>query len=437
MKENINFINNNFINNNDLINRKIKINIFYYGYIFFLDSMCSQDKINDYILKCIVNKNILKNIDKMTYGSNIKKIKKKDIINNMYNGYTILLIKNNIYAIETKANITRSVSPSENESSMKGPKEAFTENMQTNLGLIKRRIKSPNLMCYSVIIGNLSKNNLNILYLNNKYNEDILNDVINKLNTVNMDIVNDTENLNYLFTNKLFPKVITTERPDRTAYYLSMGKIVILMDNSPNAIILPIALIDLINPYTDKYSNKYNILFTKIIRFICFFLTTFIPGFYIAIINYNQETIPSSLIINFASQRMNVPFPAIIECILMLLICEILRESDLRFPNKYGSAISILGALVIGDAAVSAGLVSPIMIIITSLTYISSLIFAEIEIANTLRYYRFLVLLLSSILGLYGFSLSLLFFLVNLCSINYFNFYYTYPLTNNDTKDSV
>lgn len=429
MKDNIKYITTNFNNNPDLINRKININRFSYVYLFFLDSLCSQDKINDYILKCLINKNFIKHIDKMTYGSNIKLINKEEITSYLFNGFTILLIKNKIYVLETKANIIRSVTPSENESSMKGPKDSFTENLQTNLGLIKRRIKTSNLKCKSFVMGTLSKNTINVLYLEDVCDKELLNDICNKLKSVNTDIINDTENLNYLFNDRLFPKTITTERPDRTANYLANGKIILMMDNSPNAIIIPAFLIDIINPYTDKYNNKYNIIFTKIIRLFCFLLTTFIPALYIAIINYNQETIPTSLIVNFAQQRKIIPFPAIIECLLMLIICEILRESDLRFPNKYGSAISILGALVLGDAAVSAGLVSPIMIIITSLTYISSLIFAEIEISNTLRYYRFFSLLCSCFLGLYGFLLSLLFFIINLCSINYKGYFYTYPIT--------
>lgn len=432
MKENINYINNLFENIPDLTTRNIKINKYTTVYLFFLDSLCSQDKINDYILKCLVNKKIVKSITKLTYGSNYKEIKKNDIEYYLYEGFSILLIKDKIYVVETKANITRSISPSENESSMKGPKESFTENIQTNLGLIKRRIKSSSLKTRDYNIGRLSLNSLKILYIDNICKKELYEKVITIINNIDTDIVNDTESLIPYFTNKLFPTIITTERPDRCADSLANGKIVIIMDNSPNALILPAFLVDVINPYTDKYSNNININFTKIIRFICFFFTALIPAFYIAIINYNQETLPSSLIVNFASQRNIVPFPAIIECIIMLILCEILRESDLRFPNKYGSAASILGALVLGNAAVDAGLVSPIMIIITSFTYISSLIFAEIEISNALRYYRFFSLILSCLLGLYGFLISLLLLVINLCNTTFLDYPYTFPISPYD-----
>ena len=165
-----------------------------------------------------------------------------------------------------------------------------------------------------------------------------------------------------------------------------------------------------------------------------------VPAFYIAIISFNQEAIPTKLILNFAIQRTGVPFPAVIECIIMLLLCEILRESDLRFPNKYGSAISILGALVLGESAVSAGLITPIMIIVTSFTFITSLVFPEIEITNTLRVYRFAFLLGSSFFGLYGFLLMFLLFLLNLYSTESVGIMYSFPVTPFDftyIKESI
>ena len=145
------------------------------------------------------------------------------------------------------------------------------------------------------------------------------------------------------------------------------------------------------------------------------------PGIYIAIINYNQETIPSSLLINFSTQRSGVPFPSIVELIMLLFICDVLRESDLRFPSNFGSAISILGALIIGDAAVNAGLVSPIAIIIASFTFITSLIFTELEINNALRYYRYLFLFFAAFFGLYGIFLSAILLLINLISLKSLN----------------
>ena len=175
-------------------------------------------------------------------------------------------------------------------------------------------------------------------------------------------------------------------------------------------------------------------------RLVCFFLSIIVPSWYIAVTNYNQETIPLPLLLNFTSQRSGVPFPAIVEAFIMLIICEMLKESDLRFPNNYGSAISILGALILGEAAVSAGIVSPIMIIVFAITFISSLLFSDSEISGAIRIWRFVFLIFTAFFGLYGLSLAVLCFLINIVSLKSFNINYSFPIAPLDKtylKDSV
>ncbi|MBQ6841072.1 MAG: spore germination protein [Bacilli bacterium] len=434
MKNYIDRLKQEFSETPDLIIKPIKINPLHKIYVVFLETLCSQDKINDYILKNLTNKNFTSNLENVIPGGNVKTLEQYDLCESyLYNGFTLIFDSKNIYAVETKGDLTRSVSTNETEPALKGPKNAFVESYQTNIGLIKRRIRSSHLKTKKLNIGRLSNTPVGILYLDNIVKPKLVKEVYNKLNSIDLDILNDVESLlSYLSDKSHFPTVITTERPDRCAEALSEGKIVIICDESPYALIIPAFLVDFINPFTDKYAKNLNINFTKLIRFLCFFLSAIVPAFYIAIINYNQEAIPTSLIINFAIQREGVPFPAIVECIIMLVICEILRESDLRFPSKYGSAISILGALVLGDAAVNAGLVSPIMIIITAFTYISSLIFNETEIGNALRNYRFLFLAMSAFLGLYGLFVTLLFFLVNLVDTSSMGYPYTFPASPYD-----
>lgn len=423
MKENVEIIKNSLKDNPDLVIKKCPINFFSCTYIIFLETLVNQDKINNYILKHLSKINIFNK--NLIPGANEKEILLNEWEHYIYMGYTLVLYKKHIYAIETRAEISRSVSTNETEPSIKGPKNAFVENFQTNLGLIKRRVKTSKLKIKSLTLGKISNTAVGLVYLEDKCKEDLINDVHNRLLQNKNEIINDVHDLNKLLGgSNLFPTVLATERPDRCAKALSEGKIVIIADESSNALIIPSTLNDFINPFSDIYNKKFNILFTKIIRYLCFFLSAIVPAFYIAIINYNQEAIPTSLIINFAIQRSGIPFPAVIECVMMLIICEILRESDLRFPNKYGSAISILGALVLGDAAVSAGLVSPIMIIITAFTYISSLIFAEIEIGNALRVFRFIFLALSSFLGLYGLLIAVCFLIIYLSDTTSLNYPY-------------
>ena len=429
MKNYIDRLKKEFANTPDLIIKELKINPLHKIYVVFLETLCSQDKINEYILKSLTAKKSLNDIEAEIPGGNLKSLDNYDLCENyLYNGFTIIFDGKKIYAIETKGDLIRSISTNETEPALKGPKDAFVESFQTNVGLIKRRIRSHNLKTKTLSLGRISSMQTGILYLEGIVKPDLVQKVYDKLQKIDIDLLTDAENLiSYLSDKSHFPTVITTERPDRCAEALCEGKIVIICDESPFALIIPAFFVDFINPFTDKYSKNLNINFTKLIRFFCFFLSATIPAFYIAIINYNQEAIPTSLVINFAIQREGVPFPAIIECLIMLVICEILRESDLRFPSKYGSAISILGALVLGDAAVNAGLVSPIMIIITAFTYISSLIFSEPEIGNALRNYRFLFLTMSAFMGLYGLFVTLLFFLVNLTNTSSMGYPYMFP----------
>ena len=429
MNNYINKINQDFNNHPDLVIKKFVNNPFNTLYVVFLDSLCSQDKINQYILKKITNVRFINNIKKTIPGSNIIKLSNYSQIENyLYNGFTIIIQGKKIYAIETKTDINRTVSTNETEPSIKGPKNAFVENYQTNIGLIKKRIKNHHLKIKNITLGTLSNTNIGLLYIDNITQNELIDNVYEKLAKIDIDLINDSADLYpYLSKKGIFPTIISTERPDRCADALKNGKIVIICDESPNVLIIPGFLIDFIHPFSDTYNKGVNVNLTKIVRLICFFFSILIPGFYIAIINYNQEAIPNSLIINFAMQRDQIPFPAAIECFMMLFICEILRESDLRFPNKYGSAVSVLGALLIGEAAVSAGLVTPIMIIITAFTYISSLIFTDIEIVNSLRTYRFITLIMSAFFGLYGLMLSFIFLMFNLCDVYSYGYSYTFP----------
>ena len=434
MKNNINYINNEFLNCNDLIHKTIKINLKTY-HIFYLETVASGDRVNNYILKSISNKTNILNINKNLPSPNFIKLDDTKKINYyLYNGFTIILNNKNIYAVETRAELDRSISEPTSEPSLYGPKDAFNENIQKNLGLIKRRIKSNNLKNEIKILGRNTKTIINILYLDNIVDKNLLKDILNKLDNFDIDSLLDAGVLKKILENNLnpFPTIKLTEKPDLACINLLDGKRVILVDGSPYALIMPAFLIDFLNPINDDYFKPTNAIFLKMLRLICFLLTIIVPAFYIAITTYNQETIPLPLLINFSAQRSGVPFPAIVEAIIMILTCEILKESDLRFPNHYGSAISILGALILGEAAVSAGIVSPIMIIIVAVTFISALLFTDNDISGAIRFWRFIFLIFSVFFGLYGISLALLAFLINITSYKSMYLNYTFPIEPND-----
>lgn len=424
------YINDTFKDTPDLVERKIKYS-FSCVHIYYIETICSSEQINNFVLKNLTNPNGPRRFKDILAGPNFKEIDLGRLEFYLYNGFTALVYKGKIYVIETKASLDRSVSFPEMEQDLYGAKDALLENYQKNIGLIKRRLKSSHLKTKEYKLGRFTQTATGVLYVDNITDMSLVKRIDALLNKIDTDSVIDVGELKQFLTmdkGNVFPPTKLTERPDVIVKALLDGKVVIVMDTSPFAIILPAVLADFINPISDKYLYQRNANNLKILRMICFFLTIFTPAFYIAIITYNQETIPASLLTNFISQNEGIPFPATIETFFMIFICEMLRESDIRFPNNFSSSISILGALILGDAAVSANIVSPIMIIITALTFISSMIFSNVELSGAIRIWRFITMIISSFYGLYGVALSFIFFIVSLSSYSSFGLPYTFPV---------
>jgi len=432
----INGIKKEFSNNSDLVIKKINISIFNTIYIIYLESVSSSDKVNEYILKTIVNN--LNKVDKHNIKNYIASPNTIDIKNKdeceyyLTNGFTIIYYNKLLLAIETKADLTRAISDAKVESSINGPKDSFTENSEINLGLIKRRLKTSKLKSKNLKLGRKTNTDVNILYLDDISNMDLVNKISDKLSKIDIDGIIDSSTISYFLEgdkNNVYPTILETERPDVVVTNMLQGKVAIMVDTSPFVLIAPSFFIDFINPVIDNYNKSGNVNFIKLLRTLAFLISMMAPALYVAIMNYNQETIPTSLLIKFATERSGVPFPTIVETIIMLIVCEILRESDLRFPSSYGSAISILGAIVLGEVSVSAGIASPITIIVIAITFISSLTFTTIEINNVLRYFRFIFLFSAGFFGLYGITLALFYFLIYTTKITSLDYPYFFPIS--------
>ena len=424
------YINDTFKDTPDLVERKIKYS-FSCVHIYYIETICSSEQINNFVVKNLTNPNGPRRFKDILAGPNFKEIDLGRLEFYLYNGFTALVYKGKIYVIETKASLDRSVSFPEMEQDLYGAKDALLENYQKNIGLIKRRLKSSHLKTKEYKLGRFTQTATGVLYVDNITDMSLVKRIDALLNKIDTDSVIDVGELKQFLTmdkGNVFPPTKLTERPDVIVKALLDGKVVIVMDTSPFAIILPAVLADFINPISDKYLYQRNANNLKILRMICFFLTIFTPAFYIAIISYNQETIPALLLTNFITQNEGIPFPATIETFFMIFICEMLRESDIRFPSNFSSSISILGALILGDAAVSANIVSPIMIIITSLTFISSMIFSNVELSGAIRIWRFIAMIIASFYGLYGVALAFIFFIVSLSSYSSFGLPYTFPV---------
>lgn len=420
--------------------------------IIYNEVLTDQDKMSNFIYRSLDHIEKIYQEKELLYDvikNNISNIKIKEINNYqdickyLNNGFVILLIEDDYsLALEVKKNLTRSIEKPMTETTIRGAMDSFTENIETNIGLIKRRLKTNKLWNEDMELGKYTKNKISILTIKGLTDYKIKDNIINKLNSLEIDGVTDTGTLKHLIENEtktIFPTSITTERPDKVVSSLLRGKTVIIIDNCPFVLIMPIDINDFFLSQDDKDSNYINNSLTRILRYLAFFITVLTPGIYIALTTFNQEMIPLELLTSFASQRSTVPFPAFFEALLMFVSFEILRESDYRIPNVSNSALSIVGALILGEAAVNAGIVSPIMIIIVAITAISALVIVEPELSNAIKWYRILFMLGGTTIGIFGIFIVFIIFTTNLCSVNSYGKSFTMPFTpiDSDIKNSI
>ena len=434
-------------NNQDIIIYRKKKILHKTIYIIYNETLISSTQVSDFIIRSInkikipTYKNILNNISNFKY----KELNNyQDISFYLNSGFTILLIDKDKYlALETKKDLSRGITTPTTENTSRGALDSFTENIENNIGLIKRRIKSNNLWIKKYTIGKYTETSISLLYINTITKENLVKKIDKLLKNIDIDgiIASGTiRNLIEKENKNTFPNIITTEKPYTATKYLLKGNIVILVDNDPFVLVLPVNLNDFFISEEDDYQKSINVSITRIIRYITFIITLLTPGIYIALTTYNQEILPTELLISIASQRENVPFSTFIEALLMIIAFQILRESDLKLPSFANSALSIVGALILGEAAVSAGIVSPIMIIVIAITAISSLTFVEPEFTNALRLYRIAFMIGAVILGIHGVLLVFILMLIQLSDYNYLNMPYLspfIPLKKEDLKDSI
>lgn len=436
----------------DIVTRVIEKNNKKIGYIY-LESVSSDDKISNFLNKAIVNMDRKKMFDSFfnliqnsIFNSKVKSIETyEDMYYHLASGFTVIVIDKHDKAIvvETRQKLDRGVTESTSETIVRGPKDSFTENHNMNLGLIRKRIKDPNLWYKEVKVGRRTKSKITVAYIKDIVPNYKIKKIIDDLKKIDIDAIIDTGYIRELIEKEqksLFPKVISTERPDMACTSLLNGKIVILVENSPFVIILPAVLTDFFHSPEDNYQKPLNVSFTRILRAICFFLALLTPALYIALMTFNQEIIPDQLLISLAIQRDGVPFPTAIEVLLFVLTFEVLREADIHSPSFSGSAMNVVGALILGDAAVAAGIVSPIVIIIVAATSISELVFYDIDVIDAIREWRLLFIIAATFMGLIGFVAIFIIFIAKLASMECLGTPYLTPfspLSIRSLKDSL
>lgn len=410
--------------------------------LFYNEVLTDSSSIDNFVLKSLLNldRNSFRKLDEHLPAINISKIKKNQIYDFVNNGFLIIFYKK-IYAVEVKAKLDRGINNIQSELSLSGPKDSFSENYNTNLGLIRRRIKSCDLKVMNLDIGVRSKNKVGILYIDDIVDKKIVKRIDEVLRRIDIDGIIDSSYLKITLEGQksFFPTIMMSERPDKSAMALLEGKVVILVDMSPYALILPSFFIDFFHTTDDYYQKSFNTTFIRIIRFFAFLIAIFTPACYIAVTTRNYDIVPLDLLLMLKAGRTFVPFPAYIEALFMIVCFEILKESDIRMSNTSGSSISILGGLILGDAAVSAGIVSPIMIIVVAISSIAGLVFSSIELVNALRLYKIILLLLGTLLGIYGVIIGTIYMIYKLLTLKIFGIPYLVPFIpfdKNEINDS-
>lgn len=452
VQENISKIKKLYGNSCDINTRILKIDKTNIG-VIFLESSSSCSNISDFIVKSI---NMISK-DKSIFQSVYENLKNRIFNSQMITiedfskfpyflsaGFTIVITDDSDKAIvlETRAHLDRGVTESTSEPIIRGPKDSFTESHAKNLGLIRKRIKDSNLWFEQMKIGKRTQTRVTIGYINDIVKKEEIDYIKKKLKKINIDGILDSGNLReFLISDKSnFPQVQSTERPDLTCQSLLNGKIVILVENSPIVLLLPVVFIDFLHTPEDFYQKPTNISLTRILKFLSFLITLFTPAIYIAITTFDQIVVPNEILISLAIQRESVPFPTSVEIIILMTIFEILKESDIRMPTNTGTAMSIVGALVLGQAAVDAGIVSPIAVIVVAFTSICSMIFTDIDFMNGIRFWRFIFIIAASSLGLIGLLIAIIIFIIKLSSLENFKVSYLSPfspLNINGQKNAI
>lgn len=338
---------------------------------------------------------------------------------------------------------TRSVEEPESEVVIRGPREGFIESLRVNTSMIRRKIKTDLLKMESLTIGEVTQTEVVVAYIEGIAKEGVIEEVRKRLGRIRTNSILESGYIEEFVQEETytpFPTVQNTERPDTVAASLLEGKVAIFTDGTPFVLIVPFTFWAGLQSAEDYYNPSLYSSAVRIIRLVFVFISLFLPSMFVAVVNFHSQMIPTSLALNFAAARENSPFPTVIETFLMEIVFEGLREAGLRLPKQIGSAVSIVGALVIGQAAVQAGIVSAPIVIIVSGTGIASFTIARINLSHPLRMLRFVLLIFAGTLGLYGIALVSLVILLHITALRSFSVPYfspIAPLSIAELKDAI
>ncbi|MCQ6278423.1 spore germination protein [Bacillus sp. EB600] len=376
--------------------------------------------------------------------SNVKRVNMlADCIESISSGNPILLYEgeNDGFSLGLAKWEKRGIEEPSAEAGIRGPREGFNESLQISTSQLRRIIKTPALKMQSMKIGNYTGTRVILVYIDGLAEKTLINELTNRLNRIKIDGILESNYIEEMIEDNPyspFPQILSTERPDTACANLLEGRAVILVEGTPFCLIAPISFFSMLQSHEDYYQRFMVSTFIRLLRYVFLGISLLLPSLYVAILSFHQEMVPGTLLLSISASREAVPFPAVVEALLMEITFEALREAGVRLPKQVGAAVSIVGALVIGQAAVQAGLVSAPMVIVVAITGIASFMIPRYFAGIAIRLLRFPMMLLSATLGLLGIMMGIIAIVIHLCSLRSFGEPYlapVAPLKRKELKD--
>ncbi len=416
--------------------------------LLFLAGMVKLERVNDYVLRPLAQDAELGKLDperaweKMASGalyslSLTRRDSLDDGVGDLIDGNCLLLFPGREGALSFNVGTEekRGVGDPENEVSVKGPRDSFVENLRTNTSLTRRHLKCPELKICEQIVGRQSLTPVDVVWIQGIAHPQTVEEVKRRLKEIDIDALLATGNLEEYLTDDLdtpFPLLQYTERPDRFCYGLAQGRVGILAEGLPLGYRAPGVLGDFLRTPQDRSENWLVASALTVIRWLCLLVTLYLPGVYVAMVNFHPEMIPTRLALSIMAARQDVPFSTLFETVMLLAAFEVLQEAGLRLPQSIGQTVSILGGLVVGSAAVEARLISPAVLVVVAVAGIAGYTMPSQDLAGALRLWRFLLTVLAGIAGLYGVVLGTAWLIGHLAGLESFGTAYLDPFANGE-----
>ncbi len=437
------------------INQKIKMAVIY------VDGMTNKEAVSEYAVDNLMRNMDLEELDKnpekelqgaiAKTSISILEVKPvltlEDAVDKILSGETVLLIDtcSKGVMLSSRGWPMRGVSEPSTETVLRGARDGFNETMKVNLTLIRRRIRDPRLKIKYMQVGNRSKTDVALIYMEDIVNEEVLETVKKRLSSIKIDAILESSYIEELIEDdnySPFPQVENTERPDAAASALLEGRVVIAVDNTPTVLMAPAIFTSFMQSSEDYYERWLSACMIRLLRYIALPITILLPAMYVAITSFHPNMLPTKLALYVAASRANVPFPAYVEAFLMELVIELIREAALRITGPVGSTIGLVGGLVIGQSSVTAGLITPLAVIVVAMTSIASFTIPSYNFSTSLRMIRFAFIFLAAAMGLFGISIGLCILIVHLCTLKSFGMPYLSPFSSfienkKDLKDTL